>query len=199
MLILGLTGGIASGKSFVANLLAKRGAKVIDADQLAHKVLAEKEILDQLASRWGQKIIKPDGSPNRSEIAKIVFANTAEADAEKNFLEGLVHPQVRKRIDEQLKLAESDGFEVAVLDIPLLHESGWDERCNLILHVDTPQEVRQSRAAERGWNPAEHAKREANQLSIDQKNALADHVVSGFNHESSSADIAKIWDNIINP
>ena len=197
MLIIGLTGGIASGKSFVANLLAEKGAVIMDADQIAHDVLAEAQVLQTLADRWGSHVIKEDGSPNRSEIGKIVFSDTQNATDEKKFLEQQIHPRVRKRIQQHLEVAQQHGKAVAVLDIPLLYESGWDERCDVIIHVETPLEVRQERAATRGWNSDELARRESTQLSVDEKRQKADHSVSGECEKSAREDLLEIWDNYI--
>lgn len=197
MLIIGLTGGIASGKSFVAALLAENGAVVMDADQIAHDVLADPQVLQTLADRWGTHVIKEDGSPNRSEIGIIVFADNEDATAEKKFLEQQIHPRVRKRIQEQLEVAQQEGKPAAILDIPLLHESSWDERCDLIIHVDTPLEVRQARAAARGWSSGELAKRESTQLPVIEKRQKADHFISGECEKSARADLLAIWKEYI--
>jgi dephospho-CoA kinase len=193
MIILGLTGGIASGKSFAGGLLAERGAVVLDADRHAHAVLGEPAVLEALVGRWGDSILAEDGSLRRSEVAKRVFGDTPAAIAERRFLEGLVHPRVRQRLKAELAEAARRGVPVAVLDIPLLFEAGWADACAAVLFVDTPLEIRQQRAAKRGWSAEELARREASQMPVDEKRAAADEVIPGDNEAAARAAVERIW------
>lgn len=193
MTILGLTGGIASGKSFAGGLLAERGAVVLDADRHAHAVLGEPAVLETLVGRWGESILAEDGSLRRSEVAKHVFGDSPEAIAERRFLEGLVHPRVRQRLKAELAEAAQSGVPVAVLDIPLLFEAGWADECDAVLFVDTPLEIRQQRAAKRGWSAEELAKRETSQMPVDEKRAAADEVIPGDNEAAARAAVERIW------
>jgi dephospho-CoA kinase len=194
MIILGLTGGIASGKSFAGGLLAERGAVVLDADRHAHAVLGEPEVLEALFERWGQSIRADDGSLRRSEVARRVFGDSSAATAERGFLEGIVHPRVRARLQAELREAAQRGVTVAVLDIPLLFEAGWADQCDSVLFVDTPLEIRQRRAAERGWSADELARREASQMPVDQKREAADEVIPGDDEESARRAIERVWE-----
>lgn len=193
MTILGLTGGIASGKSFVGSLLAERGAVVLDADRHAHAVLGEEAVRKAMVDRWGDAILADDGSLRRGEVARRVFGDGAEATAERRFLEGLIHPRVRQRLRAELDDAARRGVAVAVLDIPLLFEAGWADECDAVLFVDTPLEVRRQRAAERGWSAEELARREASQRPVDQKRADADVILPGANESDARAAIDRLW------
>lgn len=194
MTIFGLTGGIASGKSFVAALLAERGAVVLDADRHAHAVLDEPEVRAALVERWGAGIEAEDGSLNRGEIAGRVFGDSDEALAGRRFLEGLVHPRVRQRLRTELEAARADEAPAAVLDIPLLIEAGWADECDAVLFVDTPAEVRRARAAERGWSADELAQREAAQTPVEQKRSRADEVIPGDDERAARDALTEIWD-----
>ncbi|QDT68695.1 Dephospho-CoA kinase [Planctomycetes bacterium MalM25] len=193
MTIFGLTGGIASGKSFVAALLAERGAVVLDADRHAHAVLDEPAVRAALVERWGAEIVAEDGSLNRAAIAGRVFGDSDEALAERRFLEGLVHPRVRERLRDELEAARQRGVPAAVLDIPLLIEAGWAEECDTVLFVDTPAGVRQARAAERGWSPEELVRREAAQTPIEEKRKTATAVIPGVDETAAQAAVEKAW------
>src|SRR5262245_52086594 len=123
MLILGLVGGIASGKSLVANILRDMGATVLDADQAGHFVLRQPDVIAELKSRWGEKILDSNGQVSRREVAKIVFAqgNTAE----RKFLEQLTHPRIEALLKQELDTIRnsSNPPPVVVLDAALLFEA----------------------------------------------------------------------------
>lgn len=193
MIVFGLTGGIASGKSFVAGLLAERGAIVLDADQHAHAVLEKPEVSSALVDRWGETILDESGAVRRSEVAKRVFGDDDAAVAERSFLEGLIHPRVRERLEADLDRAEQGGAPAAVLDIPLLIEAGWVERCDAVLFVETPQAVRARRAAERGWSAADLATREAAQTPLVEKRDRANLVVPGDDESAAREAVAVAW------
>ncbi|QDV78194.1 dephospho-CoA kinase [Botrimarina mediterranea] len=193
MIILGLTGGVASGKSFAGGLLAERGAVVLDADRHAHAVLGERAVLEALVERWGDSILAEDGALRRSEVAKQVFGDSPEAIAERRFLEGLVHPRVRERLKAELANAAQRGVAVAVLDIPLLFEAGWADECDAVLFVETPLEIRRQRAAVRGWSAEELARREASQMPIEEKRAAADEIIPGDSETAAREAVERVW------
>lgn len=193
MIVFGLTGGIASGKSFVAGLLAERGAIVLDADQHAHAMLKEPGVRSTLVDRWGETILDESGAVRHSEVAKRVFGDDDAAVAQRRFLEGLIHPRVRQRLEADLDRAEQGGAPAAVLDIPLLIEAGWVERCDAVLFVDTPQAVRARRAAERGWSAADLATREAAQTPLVEKRDRANLVVPGDDESAAREAVAVAW------
>ena len=177
MLTIGLTGGIASGKSAVAAALARRGAVVFDADQIGHRVLQEPEVRDELVTRWGREILTPDGRVSRPAVADRVFGDTPEVTQERRFLEQSLHPRILERIKSEIRLLPDDAVPAVVIDAPLLIESGWSAVCQVMLFVDTPRYKRQDRAESRGWTPEEFSRREAAQMPIEEKRRRSTHVI----------------------
>lgn len=170
MIVVGIIGRIGAGKSTVAALLADHGARVIDADRIAHEVLLEEEVRDALVARFGSGVLGDPataGRPvvNRRMLAGLVFGPTASHRAALADLEAIVHPRVHRRIEQTL--AESSAAEQAggrmtwvVLDVPLLTRAGWVDRCDLVLVLECPDDIRRGRIA--GRFPAEQiAAREA--------------------------------------
>jgi dephospho-CoA kinase len=195
MKTIGVIGGIASGKSAVAALLAQRGAVVLDADRFAHAALGSAEVLNQLVERRGAGVQNADGSPNRRAISERVFAN-ADAVANRRFLESLIHPRVREQMEVELKHLRETGTAVVVLDVPLLIEAGWRDMCDWVIFVAAPEEIRRARAGERGWSAAEFAQREAAQLPISKKQSAADATVENSgDFEQLDRQVAALWAN----
>jgi dephospho-CoA kinase len=183
---IGLIGGIASGKSAVAAALARRGAVVFNADQLGHEVLKEPAVRDALVARWGASILEVDGAINRSAVAKIVFASNPAAAEELQFLEQLVHPGIRRRIEAGIRQLPDASVPAVVIDAALLIEAGWAAVCTAIAFVDSPRDQRIARAAARGWTEHEFSRREAAQLPIEEKRRRATHVID---NSGSLADL----------
>ena len=173
--IIGLVGRIGAGKSTVARLLASRGGLRIDADALGHEALDVPEIQPQIVARWGKDMLKPDGTVNRQALAAVVFANHNE----RQVLEALVHPEIRRRAERALVAADADpSVRFVVLDAALLLEAGWADLCDRIILVDAPQDVRLARVQARsGWTAADLAKREAAQWPIETKRQHADVIL----------------------
>ncbi len=171
LFVIGLAAAPAGGKSTVAHMLADLGAIWINADKLAHNVLEQPEARQQLLDQWGESILNRDGSLDRSRIAELVFGRDPACEARLRFLESVIHPQVRLAIERQLTEASQAGARVAVLDVPLLFESGWAERCNEVWFIDTPLALRQQVARERGWTAEQLEIRESKQLEIREKQA----------------------------
>lgn len=175
MITIGLIGGVASGKSSVARLLADGGAVILDADRVGHEVLREAAVIDQLTARWGAGILQADGQINRRSVAQIVFAPGNEA--ERQFLNGVSHPRIAARLEEQLAELRKSNCPAAILDAALLLEAGWDKLCDEIVYVGVPHEQRLARARTRGWDEAELARREATQLPLEEKKRRATQVI----------------------
>jgi dephospho-CoA kinase len=179
--VIGVVGGIASGKSAVARLLAGPEGVVIAADRLAHEVLDDPGVLARLRARYGPEAVGPDGRADRALIARRVFdpEHGAELRAE---LEGWTHPVIRARIKERLSEARAAGVPRIVLDVPLLLENDQHELarlCDALVFVDAPDDARDRRAREeRGWPSGEVARREAAQLPLAEKRKRAQHVIS---------------------
>ena len=178
-LVLGLVGGIASGKSTVARLLSGPEGWVIDADALAHEVLDSPEVVERVRERFGAGAVGPEGRVERAFLAARVFAPGADPAARRE-LEDWIHPRVRARILGLLSEAQAAGVARVVLDVPLLLESAQAllTRCDAVILVDSSEEDRDRRAREsRGWPPGEVARRESTQMPLDEKRRRADHVI----------------------
>jgi dephospho-CoA kinase len=173
--IVGLTGGIATGKTTFANVLRARDVPVVDADALARAVVAPgTPALAEIARAFGQGALAEDGALDRKKVAGIVFA---DAEARRR-LEGIIHPAVRRAMaDESLRLA-AEGHELAFYDTPLLYEVGLDAGLDSVVVVWAPAEAQRERIVARdGLTPAEANARLAAQLPVDEKAARADFVV----------------------
>ncbi|MCC7407531.1 MAG: dephospho-CoA kinase [Phycisphaeraceae bacterium] len=173
--ILGLTGGIGSGKSLVARQFASLGCAVIDADELAREALDSSAVQEQLRQWWGPEVIGEDGRVNRRVVAQKVFNNPQELAR----LEGLVHPRVHAGRERLRGQYQADPAVVAIVeDCPLLLEKGIDAGCDVVVFVDAPKPLRLARvAASRGWSEAELDRREKNQWPLDKKVQRADYVI----------------------
>jgi len=164
MVVVGLVGRIGAGKSTVARALADLGAEVIDADRIAHGVLAEPEVVAAIAARFGREVLDPAGQVRRPLLAERVFGPTAAHDAALADLEAIVHPRVRRRIDERLETIAAaergDRPTLVVLDVPLLMQAGWDGRCDRLVHVVCDEGQRRLRVDARGWPESQRLARE---------------------------------------
>ena len=174
MRVLGLTGGIGSGKSMVAQMFAQLGAVVVDADQLAREVVEPGQpALQEIAATFGPDVLLPDGRLDRPKLAAIIFADPAERAK----LDAITHPRIRARMDEEIETRRS-GPGVLLVDIPLLYEN---DRINtvekvIVVWVDLPTQLR--RLSQRGGLSAEAARQRINaQMPLDAKRARADHVI----------------------
>ena len=176
--VLGVLGGIASGKSAVAKALAGAEGRILDADRLAHEALNSAEMREWLLESFGSEIVGEEGQVDRTALGARVFG---DPDARKR-LEDWIHPVVRARIGTGLEEARSQGVRRVILDVPLLLENdaqhGLTALCDFLVFVDSEPDVRDARAvARRGWKAGEVARREALQLPLHQKRARADFVV----------------------
>ncbi|HEY4760900.1 MAG TPA: dephospho-CoA kinase, partial [Thermoguttaceae bacterium] len=157
MKIIGLLGGIASGKSMVAGQFARCGAKVLDADQIGHEVLRRPEIEAAVRERWGDKVFDADGRIDRRRLAQIVFGPLPDGPRERKCLEELTHPVIISVIKQELRTFAESGEKAVVLDAALLEEAGLDRLCDQLIYVDAPPTVRLQRALARGWREEDFA------------------------------------------
>jgi dephospho-CoA kinase len=173
MILLGLTGGIGSGKTAVSSMLVERGAIVIDADAVVRELQAPGQpLLKELRDAFGDAVIAPDGSLDRGALAQIAF-NDKEALAQLN---KIVHPAVGREMDRRLQ-EQRDTDNIVVLDIPLLAENPRKGLCGVIV-VDVPVEIAVSRLVEfRNMDEADARARIANQASREKRLAIADVVI----------------------
>lgn len=168
--IIGLLGGVASGKSTVANLLRDAGWLVLDADRLARQVVAEPAVARALAARFGSDLFDDEGTLDRALLARRAFA-APDATADLN---AIVHPAVRSRLASRLDLADTRNV---ALDVPLLLESPLAERVDTWVFVAADEADRERRALARDWQPGERSRREDLQADLAEKRAAADHVL----------------------
>jgi dephospho-CoA kinase len=194
-LVVGLLGGIGSGKSQVAAAFARYGARVIAGDQLGQAALRDPAIRTRVVSRWGQGIVDEKGAIDRGRLAAIVFADSAERKA----LEAITHPWIRQHIHAAVEEARNDPcVPLIVLDAAVMLEAGWNEVCDRLLFIDAPRAVRLQRVAQqRGWSEKEVAAREQAQLPLTEKAVRADHVLdnsSSLEHLNRQVnDLLHLW------
>jgi dephospho-CoA kinase len=172
-LVIGLLGGIGSGKSQAAAAFARRGGHTIDADRLGHEALRQPEIRRRILERWGKGILDESGEIVRHELGKVVFASKEDREA----LEKMVHPWIGEAIRAEIARARDDPrVKFIVLDAAIMLETGWNEVCDKLVFVDVPREIRLERIAHsRGWSEEKLALREQAQLPLTQKASRADH------------------------
>jgi dephospho-CoA kinase len=175
MLKVALTGGIATGKSYVLDRFRRRGIPCLDADLLAHGVeAAGTEATAAIAARFGAGVLADDGSVNRAKLGPIVFADPAA----RRDLEAIVHPAVYRAVAAGVRAFELTGtYPFAVVDIPLLYETGAQKDFDRVIVTACPPEVQIARLVERGLTEAAARERLAAQWPTEQKTARADFVV----------------------
>jgi dephospho-CoA kinase len=198
MQIIGLLGGVASGKSFVAEEFRRLEAEVLDADRMGHEVLLLPEIRSAIRKHFGGKVFREDGQVDRKALGRIVFGSPPDGPRELTILEQITHPEIRRRLKSQAERMAADGVPAAILDAPVMLKSGWDEICSVIVFVEAPDDVRRERALARGWTNEEFAAREAAQESLEVKRRRADFVIdnsatAGYTQEQ----IERLWQSLV--
>jgi dephospho-CoA kinase len=190
---IGLTGGIASGKSTVASMLVERGAMLVDADQVAREVVMPGEpALEAVASAFGQAVIHTDGTLNRKALGEIVF-NNRELLAQ---LENILHPAIRSRMQQRIKqYEEQDPRQLVVADIPLLYETEQAGLYDGIMVVYVPQKLQLKRLMERNQlEETEAMRRIGLQMDIEQKRNRADWVIDNSGSlEETRRQVDDFW------
>jgi len=173
--IIGIAGGIGSGKSFVANLFGELGCLVISSDDQVREAYRDPRVLDTLKQWWGGDVVTAAGEVNKRVIAQRVFGQPAERER----LEKLLHPMVHAARERVMAGAADDPKVAAfVWDTPLLFETGLHEKCDALVFVAAPQPVRLARVqTSRGWDAAELGRREKSQMPLDIKRKLSHYVI----------------------
>lgn len=195
MLLIGLTGNIASGKSEVARMLAERGATLIDADVLAREaVRPETQALKDIVKRWGKDILNDDGSLDRKALRQIVFADQDELDA----LNRIVHPGVTRLRDREIANARDRGDQIVVCVIPLLFERNLVEEFDAIVLVDAPRPLRLERlVTTRGLEETEAMNMIASQMPAELKRARADYCIDNNGSiDDLERDVDALWSSL---
>ncbi len=228
--VLGVIGGIGSGKSSVARRLQSlRPIAVIDADQLGHQVLNLPNVQERILKRFGPTVFEIQSEPrpasvlsgtalaagktdppssvspaasavpltnlepnlqiSRAALGRVVFGSDAAAETARRDLEAIVHPEIRSLLEHTIReLRRQANVEAIVLDAAVLLEAGWNDLCDVVVFIDTPQADRIARVqAGRGWSAEELAKREASQWPLPRKRAAADAVLDNSNDVDHAA------------
>jgi dephospho-CoA kinase len=182
--IIGILGGIGSGKSTVAAEFAKLGCKVIDADKIAHELLDEPDVKAKIVNLFGQAVLDSAGKIVREKLAEVVFT-----DADKlSSINEIIHPIVLQRAEKLIKKYNSQNqVKAIILDMPLLVETGWDKRCDKLIFVDCEEKLRLKRAKKLDFDKNQVKIRENFQISLDNKADLADNTVENNSDFSALA------------
>jgi dephospho-CoA kinase len=189
--IIGLTGGIGSGKSFVSGLLKELGAEVIDADEVARAALDRGgPAYHDAVAAFGEGILDADGHIDRARLADTVFSD----DAARARLNAIVHPRVREEMARALEEARQKDTEVVVMDVPLLYENSLEAGVSEVLVVWTPETIQVERAVARGMREIDVRARIRAQLPIDEKRSRADIVIDNSgDRESTRRQVIEAW------
>ena len=176
MLKIALTGGIASGKTTVSDSFAEHGVPIIDADLLAREAVAPGSAgLEQVILRFGPQVVDAEGNLDRAALRKIVFSD----DAARRDLEGIIHPRVRELTQQRMAEAETKGAPYCITVIPLLAESGRQDRYDHVLVVDVDETTQLDRLLQRDGNSEEQSRRIiASQASREQRLKIADYIIA---------------------
>ena len=205
MTVVGLIGKIGAGKTTVANLLLQHGAVVIDADALTHEALKDQRVQEQIRTRFGASVFT-DNEIDRSHLAECVFGNQPEHKNALKDLEDIIHPRVRKSLEERLRMiAQSEvdhraGKTVVVLDVPLLVQGGLHNRCDRLIWLECEDSVRHRRLAVRGLSSEQVAAREEAWSQGFPDDSFSFQAVSAVDTSVDIAytrkEIEKLWEEL---
>lgn len=191
--ILGLTGGIACGKSHISRTLRRLGATIIDADRISHELTqSDAGVLSALRTAFGDAYFLADGRMDRAAMARLVFANPAARKA----LEDILHPAIFQKINQHI--ADAARKTVVVLDIPLLFETGSQTLCDEVWCAYTQEEDQLSRLMKRGYRREEAMQRIGSQMPTAEKCRKADCAIdTSGSFEQTDAHVQSLWNDLI--
>ena len=196
MLILGLTGGIACGKSTVARLFGSLGAEVIDADEIAHEMMeADTKVGKEIIDYFGKGILSEDLSINRTELGKIIFFSVRK----RRKLEDIVHPAVIKTIKKKIKALSSVNCQLStvIIDAPLLIEAGLTSLINKLIVVSAGRRTQMRRLQKSGLGGSEAERRIDSQMPLKKKIKLADYVIRNDDSlAETEKQVKRVWEDI---
>ena len=186
----GLTGGIGSGKSTVVEMLADMGAAVVDADEIARRVVASgSSVLARLAEKFGSDILLEDGTLDRALLAERAF----DDERGTRRLNEITHPAIREQAERDISRAEQTS-EIVVYEMPLLVESGQVSLVDVVVVVDVPESVQIDRAVRRGMDETDVRQRMLRQASREQRLEAADAVIDNSgSHDATRAQVDVLW------
>ena len=191
ILIIGITGSIACGKSLVSNYLQEKGYTIIDADKIGHMALENDEIKKQLVNKFGKSILK-DNEVNRVTLGKLVFENNENLKE----LNNIIHPQIRKNISEQIQVHKNE--KLVFVDVPLLFEAKFDDLVEKIIVVSLDEKTQLERLMYRNSLSKEEAlQRIKSQIPVREKEKLGDYVVdNSFTQENTYNQVDRILEKL---
>ena len=191
ILIIGITGSIACGKSLVSNYLQEKGYTIIDADKIGHMALENDEVKKQLVNKFGEAILK-DNEINRVTLGKLVFENNENLKE----LNNIIHPQIRKNISEQIQMHKNE--KLVFVDVPLLFEAKFDDLVEKIIVVSLDEKTQLERLMYRNSLSKEEAlQRIKSQIPVREKEKLGDYVVdNSFTQENTYNQVDRILEKL---
>lgn len=192
-MIVGLTGGIGAGKSVVADLMARRGAAVIDTDVIAREVVEPPSaLLDTIRGEFGADVIGPDGRLDREAVARIVFADEKRLRR----LNDITHPAILKRV--LARIGANPRSTIVVVVVPLLFESGFESNCDATVSVIAPADIRLRRVVERDGRPVAdvRARMEAQLPDGEYGKRATYSVVNDGDRERLEAEVSRLWSQL---
>lgn len=191
ILIIGITGSIACGKSLVSNYLQEKGYTIIDADKIGHMALENDEVKKQLVNKFGKSILK-DNEVNRVTLGKLVFENNENLKE----LNNIIHPQIRKNISEQIQVHKNE--KLVFVDVPLLFEAKFDDLVEKIIVISLDEKIQLERLMNRNSLSKEEAlQRIKSQIPVREKEKLGDYVVdNSFTQENTYNQVDKILEKL---
>lgn len=196
MTLVGLTGGVATGKSTVAKMFKECGASVIDADELARGVVQPgKPAWRDIVHTFGREVLNPDRTINRRVLGSIVFIHPAK----RRRLERIIHPRVaREQIRLTKQIAKRNPRAIVIYDVPLLFEAGIDKRVNKVIVVTADRNTQVARLRKRnGLTKAEALRRIRSQMPLAKKRRLADYVLDGTkNRNQLAGEVSKLFEDL---
>ncbi|MBM3941433.1 MAG: dephospho-CoA kinase [SAR202 cluster bacterium] len=194
MLVIGLTGGIGTGKSQVAQLLGRLGAVVISADQVGHEAYRpNSKIWREVVAAFGKDILQPSGEIDRKKLGAVVFSDPKRLEQ----LNRIMHPRMAQMVADRIQALREKGAAVVVVEAALLFEAGWNSLVDEVWVTDSPEGVIVSRLQSRnGLSEAEARKRIASQMNREEKIAQADVVVDNSrNLDALERTVQELWQN----
>jgi dephospho-CoA kinase len=180
ILVVGIVGGIGSGKSSVARWVAARDPRVrlINGDEVGHEVLMLEAVKGAVRQRFRDVVFDASGQIDRQALGHLVFGPSGEQHGARRDLEQIVHPRIRETFEKRIAEAVAAGNQAVLLDAAVLFEAGWNDLCDAVVFVDVPRIERLGRLrAGRGWDETEVDRREASQVSLETKRKRSDYVI----------------------
>lgn len=193
MLVVGLTGGIATGKSTVLQYLSDSGASTCSADAIVHELLLEPGVLEMVRGQFGDGVFLPDGSLDKKALAGVVFAREDRRKA----LEAILHPLVQQRMQEWLSAQQKKGASIAVCEIPLLFEAGLESMVDTIVTVSAEHQQQTRRLLNKGLDEKDANQRIAAQMPLEEKVRRSEYVIDNSGSlEDLKRQTDRVWEQL---